>query len=98
MEVENRGALPSLYTLLFSFPLVIFTLIDNDNLVGVFNRRKSMRDENDGHVGLLLNSVERSLDDLLGSSIEGRSGFVEDQNARLADETSSDSYSLLLAT
>ena len=57
-----------------------------------------MRDENDGHVGLLLNSVERSLDDLLRSSIERGSGFVEDQNARLADETSSDRNSLLLAT
>ena len=76
--------------------MVFFTLIDNDNLVGVFNSRKSMRDENDGHICLLLNSVKRGLDDLLGSSVEGRSGFVEDEDARLPDETSSDGNSLFL--
>ena len=70
---------------------------DND-LVGVHNCRQAMSDHDHGLLLLLQESVQSLLDLVFALGIECTSGLIEEQDARLADESTSDSDSLLLTT
>lgn len=58
-----------------------------------------MSNTDDSHIqiGSREEFVEGLLDLLLGFAIQGRRGFIEDQQLRLLDESSSNRHSLLLA-
>ena len=70
--------------------------IEYDDAVGVPNGRKTVRNDDDR--APLANSLHVLLDDALGLVIEGTGGFVEDENARVADQRSSYGDALTLAS
>ncbi|KAG8417138.1 hypothetical protein J3459_012590 [Metarhizium acridum] len=52
---------------------------------------------NNDHGTPLASALKRSLHELLAFRVKRTSGFVEEQDVRVTDESSSDGYALLLA-
>ncbi len=70
-------------------------ILDRDDAVGAADRRKAMRDDDNGAA---LNDVAHvRLDDALGLVIEGGRRLIEDQDARIADKGAGDRDALPLA-
>ena len=70
-------------------------LVKHVNHVGFLDRAEAVRDGDGGSA--LGGSIESSLDDLLGLGVEGRGGFVEEEDLGVAKEGAGDGDALLLA-
>jgi len=73
-----------------------FTLVKDDNFVGVFDGTQTMSDNDDGLPAKLNQLVEGLLHLVLTFGVQGTGGFVQEENLRLADESTSNGYTLLL--
>jgi hypothetical protein len=69
---------------------------DNDDVVGIFDCGKSMRDDHSGP--FLRHAREGFLNDSLSCGIQGAGGFVQKQDFGVRDDATGDCNSLLLAT
>ena len=80
------------------------SLLDNlsfthdDNLVSVDDRAEPMGDDNDSLLLFIEQGVKSLLNLMFTLSIEGAGSLIEEQDSRLADESTGDSDSLLLTT
>src|SRR5262249_30160137 len=71
------------------------TTLDRDDPVGMANSRKPMRNHQDSASSG--DPLHVCLDDSLALIIEGAGGFIEDQDARVSDERSSNRDTLPLS-
>ena len=74
------------------------TLAHDDDLVGVHDCRQAMGDHDHSLLLLLEERVKSLLDLMFAFGIERAGSLIEEQDARLADESTSDGDTLLLAT
>ena len=84
--------------------LVVSTLLDDlsfthdNDLVRVNDRAEPMGDDNDSLLLFVEQGVKSLLNLMFTLSIEGAGSLIEEQDSRLADESTGDSDSLLLTT
>jgi len=78
--------------------LLNLSVLHYNDLVGVADRAQSVSDNNNGLLARADELVKRLLNLVLALGVEGRGGFVEQEQLGLADESASDSHALLLAT
>ena len=75
------------------------TLAEDDDVVCIFDRAQAVSDHHDSHlVSTGHQLVESLLDLVLRLSVKSRSSLIEQQHARLADQSSCDGDALLLPT
>ena len=70
-------------------------LVEDEHLVGVFDRRQPVRDDERRAIGHQV--VQRVLDQPLGFGVERGGRLVEDQDRRVAQERACDGQALALA-
>jgi len=74
------------------------TVLENHNLVGILDGTESVGNDDDGLASLVNQLIESSLDLEFRLSVKGRSSFIKENDVRVANESSGNSHSLLLAS
>lgn len=72
------------------------TLVQDDDLIGILDGTQAMSDNDDGLLAHSNQLVEGRLHLMLTLRVQGTGGFVQEENLRLADQSTSDGYTLLL--
>lgn len=75
-----------------------FTVLENHNLVGILDGTESVSNDDNGLASMFDQLIESSLDLEFRLSIKGGSSFIKENDVRVADESSGNSHSLLLAS
>ncbi len=72
------------------------TVLDDQDAIGINNRREAMGNHQRGT--FVCHVFHRLQDDAFGIRVQGRSGFVENQNRRIFQKDASDGDALFFAT
>src|SRR4051812_19377392 len=96
LEIVEAAVFPAGYLeeLFVGALLEYAALLEDEDEVGLAHGREAMRDD---ERGLALHELVQGLrDDLLGAGVEGGSGLVEDEDARVAEDGAGDGDTLFL--
>ena len=75
-----------------------FTLLEDDNLVSIFDRRESVSDDNASLLTCLHESIQSLLHLVFALGVECAGRLIQEDDLGLTHEGSGDSDALLLAT